>query len=77
MRSLPKHKTMSQLQAECDRFNENCPPGTEVFYHPVIGGLESRRTKVTLPAYVLSGHIAVCHVAGQAGCVALDAVEVA
>lgn len=69
--------TQVQLERKVNQFNENCPPGTEVFYHPVIGDLESRRTRVRAKAYVLSGHTAVCFVEGVSGCVALDALEVA
>lgn len=73
----PRQKSAAQLAAQVASFNENAPVGTEVFYHPVIGGIESRRTKVTHAAYVLSGHTAVCFVEGVRGCVALDALEVA
>lgn len=70
-------KTLSQLEKQVREFNENCPVGTDVFYHPVIGRPACEQTKVRHPAYVLSGHTAVCFVEGVSGCVALDALEVA
>lgn len=77
----PRQKSAAELAEQVRLFNENCPVGTEVFYHPVIGRPESCRTKVTARAFVLSGHTACCVVARvpgiNGGVVALDALEVA
>jgi hypothetical protein len=63
-------------QRECDRFNALVAVGTDVEYHPVIGEPKWRVRKTRTPASVLSGHTAVVWLEGEAGCVALDAVEV-
>ena len=69
-------QTEKRLEARCQKFNEDHPIGTEVIYHPVIGEPAGRPAKTRSAAYVLSGHTAVVFITEQAGCVALDAIEV-
>lgn len=58
------------------RWNERYQPGQPVLYYPSgAPDPKPRETKTTTSAYVLSGHTAVCFVAGVRGCVALDALE--
>jgi hypothetical protein len=67
--------SVAYLEDQCRRWNQLHPVGTEVIYHPVMGERWGRETKTRSAAYVLSGHTAVLFIEGQAGCVALDAVE--
>lgn len=75
---MAKLKPLAALEKQVAEWNENNPPGTEVFYHPVIGvNWNVRRTKTTTFASILGGHTATCFVEDVRGCVALDALEVA
>jgi len=65
----------ASLQRQCDRFNARHPVGTEVHYHPIIGGPHGSETyRTSTPAQLLSGHTPVVWLEGKSGCVALSAV---
>lgn len=57
-------------------FNAQCTVGTKVRYHHVIGQTEFTEHATRSEALVLESGQAVVWVAGRAGCVALEAVEV-
>jgi hypothetical protein len=61
------------LLKRCADWNAKYPIGTEVEYHPVIGGPEHRVRRTRSAAAVLSGHTAVVWLGSESGCVALDA----
>jgi hypothetical protein len=65
-----------KLEARCASWNARYPPGTPVWYSPVIGEPPTQLFATRGPAYVLSGHTAVIFLEGKAGCVALDALTV-
>lgn len=65
-----------RMKAQCDAFNADHPPGTEIRVFP--GGLNdaSRIALVAVPgAYVLGGHTAVVQIMGGGGCIALSHVR--
>ena len=73
---MNRQKTLRDLETQCDLWNAAHPVGTEVIYHPVIGeDRNTRQTRTTTLASILSGHTAILFVEGVRGCVALDAVE--
>lgn len=57
------------------RWNLEVPPGTVVNYRSVKDGPVTKTALTTGQAYVMSGHTAVVHLEGVAGCVALDHCE--
>jgi hypothetical protein len=65
----------SALNLRCDVFNREHPIGSEVRFHPVIGGPAFRVRKVRTAAFVLSGHTAVVFLEGEPGCVAVEACK--
>lgn len=71
-----KKKSRRQLDAQASKWNEKHPIGTKVNFHPLIGRPESRPGVTRSAATVLSGHTAVVWLEGEAGCVALDALEI-
>lgn len=64
---------LAKLQAQCDRFNADCPIGTEVLVKTDARG--NIITRTTSPAQVLSGHTAVVWLDGISGCYLLDRVS--
>lgn len=70
----PKRPTILEMQAQCDRFNESHPIGTEVRYHPVIGGPHTGVCVTSTSARILCGHTAVVYLEDR-GAVALDAIS--
>ena len=73
MRKPPRQPDMADLMLQAKRWNEAHPVGTEVLYHPVIGGTEARRRRTRSEAFVLSGHTVCVFLEDETGCVALDA----
>lgn len=75
MTQRPRQKTLKTLEREVAAFNATFPVGSPVLYrsHRDAAG---QPTSVREPAWVLSGHTAVCMVKGVAGCVACDALYV-
>lgn len=72
MTRIPNAKEQ-ELQAECDRFNESYPVGTEVLLKKDFVD-EPVRTRTWSEASVLSGHSAVVWLEGVSGCYLLDRV---
>jgi hypothetical protein len=68
-----RDRALAKLQAQCDRFNAECPVGTEVLVK--TDGLGNIITKTTSPAQVLSGHTPVIWLDGISGCYLLDRVS--
>lgn len=68
-----KRPNITQLQLQCDRFNEFNLIGTPVTVELDSG--EIRTTKTRSGAEVLSGHSAVIWLVGIAGCYLLDRVK--
>jgi hypothetical protein len=64
---------LEKLQAQCARFNAECPVGTEVLVKTDSKG--NLITKTRSEAYVLSGHTPVIFVEGISGCYLLDRVS--
>jgi hypothetical protein len=64
---------LAKLQAECDRFNAECPVGTEVLVKTDTRG--NIITKTRSAAYILSGHTPVIFVEGFSGCYLLSRVS--
>jgi hypothetical protein len=64
---------LAKLAEICDRFNAECPVGTEVLVKTDTRG--NLITNTRSEAYVLSGHTAVIFVEGISGCYALDRVS--
>ena len=64
-----------QLEKQCREWNAQHPVGSPIRYHSIIGSPNHIMTTVREPAYVMSGHTAVCFVEGISGCVALDATS--
>ncbi|MHC4644186.1 MAG: hypothetical protein ACYTBJ_01695 [Planctomycetota bacterium] len=62
--------SLKKLQAEVDRFNEECPVGTAVTVTKDLGDVV--HTKVRFPAEVLSGHTAVGWFEDIRGCYLLS-----
>lgn len=75
--TLRKMAKESELKDKCGAWNAAHPIGTEVRFHPVIGGPPERTHHTESEAFVLGGHTAVIFLAGRRGCVALDAVSLA
>lgn len=71
-----KRPTEQQLQKQCDAWNARYPIGTQVAFHPIIGGPECRIRTTKSAAVVLSGHTAVVWLDGESGCSALEACSV-
>lgn len=69
-----RQRSLADLEQQVADFNREYPRGARVNYHPVIGSAAHTETTVREPAYVMSGHTAVCFVDGVSGCVALDAL---
>ena len=67
-------KTEKQLpEDQCAKWNaENPNLGITVTYFPVKGRMQWEIRKTSSKAYTLSGHTAVIHLEGKAGCVAID-----
>ncbi len=65
----------ARLEKQCSDFNAKYPVGSPVHYHSIIGSANHIMTTVREPAYLMSGHTAVCFVDGISGCVALDALS--
>lgn len=68
-----KRPTQSEMQTQCDRFNESHPIGTPVRYHPVIGGPHRGVYETATTARILCGHTPVVYLEDR-GAVALDAI---
>lgn len=66
-------RKLEKLQAQCDRFNAECPVGTEVLVKTDTQA--NIITKTRSAAYVLSGHTPVVFVEGISGCYLLDRVS--
>jgi len=69
-----KRPTQAEMQSQCDRFNESHPIGTEVRYHPIIGGPPKGIYPTSSTARILGGHTPVVYLEDR-GAVALDAVS--
>lgn len=61
-----------ELQAQCDRFNAECPVGSMVILKKDAGNAFVTTTRSA--AQVLSGHSAVIWLEGVSGCYLLDRV---
>ena len=60
-----KPPTKRQLQAQVDRFNNECPVGTKVIVTKDLG--EQVKTTVMHEAEILGGHTAIAWFAGISG----------
>jgi hypothetical protein len=69
-----KKTPRSKLTAE--EWNERYPVGTRVFYRPVWGERDGRESTTRTPAWTLGHGEPVVSIEGQAGGVALWALEV-
>lgn len=68
----PVRKTVAQLQAQCDRWNDKHPIGTMVAFEFIRGEGETHRGASRTMAEVAGGHSAVIWLEGKAGWVDLD-----
>lgn len=74
-KTRPQIQALAQLERACHEWNRQNPVGTTVEYYPIIGDRHFRVHQTSSEAYVMSGHTAVVHLIGVAGCVAIEACK--
>jgi hypothetical protein len=72
-RAKPRAESSARQYERVVDFNAHCPVGTPVTVERDNGRTEE--TVTTSEAYMMSGHTAVVHLQGIAGCYALERVK--